>query len=68
MLSRLHRDQRDEDIKPGSEQQKLRDRATGGHRQRKTFIESQEPEHTLFCREIRFVAIYALFRGQILSL
>ena len=46
-----------------SEQHKLRDRGTGGHRQRRIFIDNQGLKHTQFCREIRFVAIYALFGG-----
>ena len=31
----------------------------------KDFIDSEDPKTTLFCREIAFVAIYALFRGNI---
>ena len=27
--------------------------------------ENFKPEHTLFCRELRFVAIYALFFGDL---
>ena len=27
--------------------------------------ENFKPEHTLFCRELRFVAIYALFFGEL---
>ena len=27
------------------------------------FIDSEDPKHTLFCRETAFVAIYALFQG-----
>ena len=27
--------------------------------------ENFKPEHTLFCRELRFVAIYALFFGDV---
>jgi len=27
--------------------------------------ENFKPEHTLFCRELRFVAIYALFSGDL---
>ena len=27
--------------------------------------ENVKPEHTLFCRELRFVAIYALFFGDL---
>ena len=26
---------------------------------------SEDPKHTLFCRETAFVAIYALFKGNI---
>ena len=29
--------------------------------------ENFKPEHTLFCRELRFVAIYALFFGDFLA-
>ena len=29
----------------------------------KDLIDSEDPQHTLFCCEIAFVAIYALFRG-----
>jgi len=29
----------------------------------KDFIDSEDPKHTLFCRETAFVAIYALFQG-----
>ena len=29
--------------------------------------ENFKPEHTLFCRELRFVAIYALFFGDLLA-
>ena len=28
-------------------------------------IDSEDPKHTLFCREIAFVAIYTLFRDNI---
>ena len=28
-------------------------------------VENFKPEHTLFCRELRFVAIYALFFGDL---
>ena len=31
----------------------------------KDLIDSQHPKHTLFCREIAFAAIYALFRDNI---
>ena len=31
----------------------------------KDLIDSEDPKHTLFCREIAFVAIYALFRDDI---
>ena len=31
----------------------------------KDLIDSEDPKHTLFCREIAFVAIYALFRDNI---
>ena len=31
----------------------------------KDLIDSEDPKHTLFCREITFVAIYALFRDDI---
>ena len=31
----------------------------------KDLIDSKDPKHTLFCREIAFVAIYALFRDNI---
>ena len=27
--------------------------------------ENVKPEHTLFCRELRFIAIYALFFGDL---
>ena len=27
------------------------------------FLDSEDPKHTLFCRETAFVAIYALFKG-----
>ena len=29
----------------------------------KDLIDSEDPKHTLFCRETAFVAIYALFQG-----
>ena len=29
----------------------------------KDLIDSEDPKHTLFCRETAFVAIYALFKG-----
>ena len=29
----------------------------------KDLINSEDPKHTLFCRETAFVAIYALFQG-----
>ena len=29
----------------------------------KDLINSEDPKHTLFCRETAFVAIYALFKG-----
>ena len=29
----------------------------------KDLIDSDDPKHTLFCRETAFVAIYALFQG-----
>ena len=32
-------------------------------RSAKDLIDSEDPKHTLFCREIAFVAIYALFQG-----
>ena len=31
----------------------------------KDLIDSEDPKHTQFCREIAFVAIYALFRDDI---
>ena len=31
----------------------------------KDLIDSEDPKHTQFCREITFVAIYALFRDDI---
>ena len=31
----------------------------------KDLIDSEDPKHTLFCRKITFVAIYALFRDDI---
>ena len=31
----------------------------------KDLINSIDPKHSLFCRETAFVAIYALFRGNI---
>ena len=31
----------------------------------KDLIDSEDPKHTLFCRKIAFVAIYALFRDDI---
>ena len=31
----------------------------------KDLIDSEDPKHMLFCREIAFVAIYVLFRGNI---
>ena len=31
----------------------------------KDLIDSEDPKHTLFCCEIAFVAIYALFRVDI---
>ena len=31
----------------------------------KDLNDSEDPKHTLFCRETAFVAIYALFRGNI---
>ena len=31
----------------------------------KDLIDSEDPKHTLFCREIAFVAIYTLFRDNI---
>ena len=31
----------------------------------KDLIDSEDPKHTLFCREIAFVAIYALFGDDI---
>ena len=31
----------------------------------KDLIDSKDPKHTQFCREIAFVAIYALFRDDI---
>ena len=31
----------------------------------KDLIDSKDPKHTQFCREITFVAIYALFRDDI---
>ena len=34
----------------------------------KDLIDSEDPKHTLFCREIAFVAIYALFRDNIFIL
>ena len=34
----------------------------------KDLIDSEDPKHTLFCREIAFVAIYALFRDDISTL
>ena len=43
---------------------------TGWHKVRepgssiaKDLIDSEDPKHTLFCRETAFVAIYALFKG-----
>ena len=38
----------------------MRDRETAGLRQRRGFGVIGEPQHTRFCREISFVAIYAL--------
>ena len=32
---------------------------------RTRFIDSEDPKHTMFCRETAFVAIYAFFRGNI---
>ena len=31
----------------------------------KDLIDSEDPKHTQFCREIAFVVIYALFRDDI---
>ena len=31
----------------------------------KDLIDSEDPKHTMFCREIAFVAIYALLRDGI---
>ena len=31
----------------------------------KDLIDSEDPKHTLFCREIAFSAIYTLFRDDI---
>ena len=30
----------------------------------KDLVDSEDPEHTLFCREAAFVAIYVLFQEQ----